>query len=118
MLFLSIHLLSTIWTSQLFILYIVLRSQSFCVFCHLFSPLFFICHLNIHYFQITKKGHFPSARCGAVMTVYKNKGLFFGGVLDDEGNKMLLSVLFHFFHVFILHSCSFPIFYLSLSYLS
>ena len=35
--------------------------------------------------QITKKGHYPSPRCGAVMSVYKNKGLFFGGVFDDEG---------------------------------
>jgi hypothetical protein len=34
---------------------------------------------------VSKKGHAPSARCGAVMTLYKNKGVLFGGVFDDEG---------------------------------
>jgi hypothetical protein len=29
------------------------------------------------YIQITKKGHYPTPRCGAVMTVYKNKGIFY-----------------------------------------
>jgi len=45
--------------------------------------------------KITKKGHYPTPRCGAVMTVYKNKGLFFGGVFDDEGPNHCMTSCFY-----------------------
>ena len=34
---------------------------------------------------MSKKGHAPSARSGAVVVAYKNKGVVFGGVHDHEG---------------------------------
>ena len=44
--------------------------------------------------KVSKKGHMPSPRCGAVMTLYKNKGLLFGGVHDDEGPRHSLTSRF------------------------
>ena len=44
--------------------------------------------------KVSKKGHLPTPRCGAVMTLYKNKGLFFGGVCDVEGPRHSLSSRF------------------------
>lgn len=35
--------------------------------------------------KISRKGDYPSPRCGGVMTVYKNKAILFGGVYDTEG---------------------------------
>jgi hypothetical protein len=37
--------------------------------------------------KISRKGDYPSSRCGAVMTAYKNKGVLFGGVYDTEGPR-------------------------------
>jgi hypothetical protein len=36
--------------------------------------------------RISRKGEYPSSRAGSVSTVYKNKMLVFGGVLDNEGD--------------------------------
>jgi len=44
--------------------------------------------------KITKKGQFPSARSGASMYTYKNKGLVFGGVFDEEGTGHALTSTF------------------------
>ena len=30
--------------------------------------------------KITRKGHFPSTRCGSSLVMYKNKAILFGGV--------------------------------------
>ena len=63
----------------------------------LFPTYFIFSFLSFRIFsQITKKGHYPSPRCGAVMAVYKNKGLFFGGVFDDEGSSMHKHSLYSF----------------------
>lgn len=35
--------------------------------------------------KITRKGDYPSPRCGAATGTYKNKVLVFGGVCDHEG---------------------------------
>jgi hypothetical protein len=35
--------------------------------------------------KISRKGDFPSTRCGSAVTMYKNKALLFGGVFDEEG---------------------------------
>jgi hypothetical protein len=45
--------------------------------------------------KISKKGHYPSPRCGAAMVVYKNKGLVVGGVFDDEGPQHSMSSTFY-----------------------
>ena len=37
--------------------------------------------------KVSRKGSPPSTRSGAVMTLYKNKGLLFGGVFDDDGPR-------------------------------
>jgi N-acetylneuraminic acid mutarotase len=42
--------------------------------------------------KITRKGDFPTARCGAGMTMYKNKALLFGGVFDDEGEGCFVDI--------------------------
>eukprot|EP00981_Chlorochromonas_danica_P001943 scaffold402_cov166-Ochromonas_danica.AAC.1 len=34
--------------------------------------------------KVSRKGDYPTARSGAVMTVFKNKALSFGGVVDEE----------------------------------
>jgi hypothetical protein len=40
--------------------------------------------------KIVRKGHYPSPRCGAAMTTFKNKAILFGGVYDDEGKSTIL----------------------------
>ncbi len=35
--------------------------------------------------KISRKGDYPSARCGSVVSVYKNKAVLFGGVYDTKG---------------------------------
>lgn len=45
--------------------------------------------------RVSRKGHFPSTRCGSSMTVYKNKAVLFGGVFDDEGQQHSLNSLFY-----------------------
>ena len=35
--------------------------------------------------RVSRKGDFPSSRCGCASVLYKNKLLVFGGVFDDEG---------------------------------
>jgi hypothetical protein len=45
--------------------------------------------------QISNKGSPPSPRCGASMITYKNKGIFFGGVFDDEGPRHTLQSSFY-----------------------
>ena len=45
--------------------------------------------------KIGRKGNPPSTRCGAVMTLYKNKGLLFGGVFDQEGARHSLVSTFY-----------------------
>ena len=42
--------------------------------------------------KVSRKGDYPSMRCGAAVTLYKQKGLLFGGVFDDEGKPLFLSV--------------------------
>lgn len=37
--------------------------------------------------KCSRKGDYPSPRCGAVAIAYKNKALVFGGVFDSEGKK-------------------------------
>lgn len=35
--------------------------------------------------KISRKGDFPSTRCGTALAMYKSKALLFGGVFDEEG---------------------------------
>eukprot|EP01041_Mallomonas_annulata_P003369 gene3368-6669_t len=45
--------------------------------------------------KISKKGTFPSQRCGAALVLYKNKGLVFGGVFDEEGPRHAMVSTFY-----------------------
>jgi N-acetylneuraminic acid mutarotase len=45
--------------------------------------------------RVSRKGSAPSPRSGAVMTLYKNKGLLFGGVVDTEGPRHSLQSTFY-----------------------
>lgn len=45
--------------------------------------------------RVSRKGYFPSTRCGSSMTVYKNKAILFGGVFDDEGQQHSLNSMFY-----------------------
>ena len=40
---------------------------------------------KISWQKISRKGDFPSPRCGSIMCFYKNKAVLFGGVHDNEG---------------------------------
>jgi N-acetylneuraminic acid mutarotase len=42
--------------------------------------------------KISRKGDYPTPRCGGVMTVYKNKAILFGGVQDVEGSYLSVFV--------------------------
>eukprot|EP00595_Chromulina_sp_UTEXLB2642_P001484 CAMPEP_0196765108 /NCGR_PEP_ID=MMETSP1095-20130614/7610_1 /TAXON_ID=96789 ORGANISM="Chromulina nebulosa, Strain UTEXLB2642" /NCGR_SAMPLE_ID=MMETSP1095 /ASSEMBLY_ACC=CAM_ASM_000446 /LENGTH=757 /DNA_ID=CAMNT_0042122529 /DNA_START=202 /DNA_END=2472 /DNA_ORIENTATION=+ len=42
---------------------------------------------KITWHKISKKGMYPSVRCGSTMCVYKNKAIVFGGVFDEEGPR-------------------------------
>jgi hypothetical protein len=42
---------------------------------------------KISWQKLSNKGAPPSVRCGASMTSYKNKGIYFGGVNDSEGPR-------------------------------
>lgn len=37
--------------------------------------------------RVARKGESPTPRCGAVISVYRNKALLFGGVYDMEGSR-------------------------------
>jgi N-acetylneuraminic acid mutarotase len=51
--------------------------------------------------KVSKKGHFPTKRCGAVMTIYKNKAILFGGVLDEERDRhTMLSTFYNDLYAF------------------
>lgn len=51
--------------------------------------------------KISKKGHFPSSRCGAVMSLYKNKAILFGGVFDEERERhTMLSTFYNDLYAF------------------
>ena len=50
---------------------------------------------RVNWQRVSKKGHAPSRRCGASMVVYKNKGVLFGGVLDEEGPRHSLISTFY-----------------------
>jgi hypothetical protein len=63
---------------------------------HLRLATYFLVLLTRLRCLVSKKGHAPTPRCGAVMTVYKNKGVLFGGVFDDEG--MLIDSLCATYH--------------------
>ena len=41
--------------------------------------------LRANWQKVSRKGDFPSTRCGSAVTMYKSKALLFGGVFDDEG---------------------------------
>ena len=45
--------------------------------------------------KISKKGNYPAPRCGAVIVSYKNKGLLFGGVYDEEGTGHSMTSTFY-----------------------
>lgn len=40
--------------------------------------------------KISRKGDFPSTRCGSAIAMYKSKALLFGGVFDEEGEYWLM----------------------------
>jgi hypothetical protein len=40
---------------------------------------------KVNWQKISRKGDFPSTRCGSAVTMYKSKALLFGGVFDEEG---------------------------------
>jgi len=40
---------------------------------------------KISWQKISRKGDFPSPRCGSAVALFKNKALVFGGVFDQEG---------------------------------
>eukprot|EP01038_Epipyxis_sp_PR26KG_P009482 gene9482-12773_t len=51
--------------------------------------------------KISRKGDYPSPRSGAVVAMYKNKALLFGGVYDEEGARhTLVSTFFNDLHAF------------------
>lgn len=51
--------------------------------------------------KVSRKGDFPSKRSGAVLTVYKNKAIAFGGVHDIEGTgHSLCSTFYNSLHAF------------------
>ncbi|OQS05922.1 hypothetical protein THRCLA_01987, partial [Thraustotheca clavata] len=45
--------------------------------------------------KLSRKGHAPSPRSGATMTVYKNRAILFGGVYDEEGRRHELKSIFY-----------------------
>lgn len=45
--------------------------------------------------KLSKKGNAPSPRSGASMTVYRNRALLFGGVLDEEGLRHTMKSTFY-----------------------
>ncbi|ETW02247.1 hypothetical protein H310_05799 [Aphanomyces invadans] len=45
--------------------------------------------------KLSRKGHAPSPRSGATMTVYKNRAILFGGVFDEEGRRHELKSVFY-----------------------
>mmetsp|Transcript_5470 Transcript_5470/g.10491 ORF Transcript_5470/g.10491 Transcript_5470/m.10491 type:complete len:608 (-) Transcript_5470:1024-2847(-) len=45
--------------------------------------------------KLSNKGSPPSIRCGASMTSYKNKGIYFGGVNDSEGPRHTIVSTFY-----------------------
>lgn len=51
--------------------------------------------------KLSKKGRGPSPRSGAVMAYYKNKGILFGGVHDEEGPRhSIISTFFNDMYAF------------------
>jgi hypothetical protein len=42
---------------------------------------------KVNWQKISRKGDFPSTRCGSAVTMYKSKALLFGGVFDEEGRR-------------------------------
>ena len=40
---------------------------------------------RINWQKISRKGDYPSTRCGSAIAMYKQKALLFGGVFDEEG---------------------------------
>ena len=50
---------------------------------------------RVSWAKLSKKGAFPSTRSGAVMTLYKNKGILFGGVHDSEEPRHGMKSVFH-----------------------
>jgi hypothetical protein len=42
--------------------------------------------------KISRRGDYPSPRCGVAMAVYKNKALLFGGVYDTEGKFIFILI--------------------------
>ncbi|KAH9097002.1 hypothetical protein Ae201684P_011734 [Aphanomyces euteiches] len=45
--------------------------------------------------RLSRKGHPPTPRSGATMTVYKNRAILFGGVFDEEGRRHELKSVFY-----------------------
>jgi hypothetical protein len=45
--------------------------------------------------KISRKGDYPTPRCGSVATTYKNKVIVFGGVFDSEGPRHSLVSKFY-----------------------
>ena len=45
--------------------------------------------------RVSRKGHYPSQRCGFAMAAFKNKALLFGGVFDEEGLQHSMSSMFY-----------------------
>ena len=52
-------------------------------------------NLSSFFLQVSKKGAAPSPRCGAVMATFKNKGIMFGGVYDNEGHGHSMTSKFY-----------------------
>jgi len=52
-------------------------------------------HIGLAVWQkVSRKGEAPSARCGSMLTLYRNKALLFGGVSDAEGPQHSLKSVF------------------------
>jgi hypothetical protein len=43
--------------------------------------------------KVSRKGDFPSSRCGSAIAMYKSKALLFGGVHDEEGTLFFVTCL-------------------------
>jgi hypothetical protein len=43
--------------------------------------------------KVSRKGDFPSSRCGSAIAMYKSKALLFGGVHDEEGTVFFCYLL-------------------------
>ena len=55
--------------------------------------------------RVSRKGQFPSSRCGSAAVVYKGKAVAFGGVLDNEGESNQLVYSYSLLYIVFTNPC-------------